>query len=127
MLSRQHNFYQQFLQVVDAVIIAVSLWIAHLLRFYVLNGMVWFDGYPLAPQFANCYWMIALVLPFGPLALEYMGVYEMNPSIGWFPSVWRVIRAMFLVLLAIFTCLIVFHIPQETVSRAALGLFFIIA
>ena len=74
MLSRQHSFYQQLLQLMDAALISLALWGAHALRFYVLNKVHWFDDYPLEPQFANCYWMIALALPLGPLALEYMGI-----------------------------------------------------
>ena len=65
MLSRQHNFYQQLFQLVDAVLIAISLWVAHAIRFLVLNDMSWLEGHQLAPQFANCYWMIALALPVG--------------------------------------------------------------
>jgi len=123
MLSRQHNFYQQFLQLTDAFLIALALWLGHAIRFFFLNDLVWFDDYPLAPQFANCYWMIALALTAGPLALEYLNVYQINPTIGWLQSLWRIIRALLLVLVAIFTCVTIFHIPQATISRAALGLF----
>jgi exopolysaccharide biosynthesis polyprenyl glycosylphosphotransferase len=127
MLTRQHNFYQQFLQLTDAFLVGISLWIAHAARFYILNKVVWFDDYPLAPQFANCYWMIALALPVGPLALEYMGFYQTQPPIGAMRSLGRIAWALFLVLLAIFTCIIVFRIPQATISRTALGLFFLLA
>jgi exopolysaccharide biosynthesis polyprenyl glycosylphosphotransferase len=127
MLSRQHNFYQQFLQLADALIIAVALWVAHAVRFYVLTKFVWFDDVPLAPQFANCYWMIALALPLGPLALEYMGFYQTQPPISWFQSIGRIAWALFLVLVAIFTCVVIFRIPQATISRTALGLYFVLA
>jgi len=127
MLSRQHSFYQQFLQLADAFVIGVSLWIAHASRFYILNKLVWFDDFPLAPQFANCYWMIALALPLGPLALEYMGFYQTQPSIGWLKSIGQIAWALVLVLVAIFTCVIIFRIPQGTISRTALGLFFLLA
>jgi exopolysaccharide biosynthesis polyprenyl glycosylphosphotransferase len=98
MLSRQHNFYQQFLQLADAFIIGSTLWLAHAMRFYVLTKFILFDDSPMAPQFANCYWMIALALPLGPLALEYMGFYQSQPPVDW----------------------------AKTVSRTALGLFFLI-
>ena len=127
MLSRQHNFYQQFLQLADAFLIGISLWLAHALRFYVLNYLVWFDDYPLEPQFANCYWMIAMSLPLGPLALEYMDFYQTQPPISWLKSVGRIAWALFLVLVAIFTCVVIFHIPQPTISRTALGLFYLLA
>jgi len=127
MLSRQHNFYQQFLQLVDAGLICASLWIAHALRFYVLNKVVWFDDNPVEPQFANCYWMIALALPLGPLALEYTGIYQTYPVKEFPRDLGRIVSALFLVLLAIFTCVVVFRIPQPTISRAALVIFFVLA
>ncbi len=126
MLSRQHNFYQQFLQLVDAVLIGLSLWAAHAIRFYILNKLIWFDSYPLEPQFANCYWMVAVALPIGPLALEYMGIYQIAPQVNWRRLLGRIIWAQALILVAIFTCVVVFRIPQPTISRAALGMFFII-
>ncbi len=127
MLSRQHNLYQQFLQLVDAFLIIASLWMAHAIRFYFLRDLPGFDDKPPALQFDNCYWMIALALPLGPLTLEYMGFYQTHPQARWLKSFWQIVRALLLLLLAIFSCVIIFHIPQETISRAALGLFFVFA
>ena len=127
MLSRQHNFYQQFLQLVDAGLIALSLWGAHALRFYVLNQLSWFDDYSLDPEFKNCYWMIALALPLGPLALEYMGAYRPHPLTDIPKVIGRIMAAVALVLVAFFICIGVFRIPQATISRAALGMFFVFA
>jgi exopolysaccharide biosynthesis polyprenyl glycosylphosphotransferase len=127
MLSRQHNFYKQFLQLIDAFLIIASLWTAHAIRFFFLSAFPGFDDFPLGPQFANCYWMIALALPMGPLALEYLGFYQTHPPAGWLKSFWQIVRAVLVLLLGIFTCIIIFRIPQETISRTALGLFFILA
>jgi exopolysaccharide biosynthesis polyprenyl glycosylphosphotransferase len=127
MLSRQHNFYRQFLQVIDAFLIVGSLWVAHAIRFYFLKELPGFDDKPLEPQFANCYWMIALALPMGPLTLEYLEFYQTHPQATWLKSLWQIVRAILFVLVAIFTCVIIFRIPQETISRAALGLFFVFA
>jgi exopolysaccharide biosynthesis polyprenyl glycosylphosphotransferase len=127
MLSRQHNFYQQFLQLIDAALMCAALWAGHAVRFYLLNRVDWLGDYPLAPQFNNCYWMIALALPLGPLALEYMGIYQTR-SLERFPrEVGRIMVAVGFVLLAIFTCITVLRIPQLDISRAALGLFFLLA
>ncbi len=126
MLSRQHNFYQQFLQLIDAALICAALWAAHALRFYVLNQITWFGDYPLEPQFANCYWMIALALPLGPLALEYMGVYQTRTLSELPREIGRIMLALLLVLMAIFTCITVLRIPQINISRAALGIFFLL-
>jgi exopolysaccharide biosynthesis polyprenyl glycosylphosphotransferase len=69
--------------------------------------------------------MIGVALPAGPLLLEYMGVYQTQPPISWVKSFGRIMSALFLLMLGLFTCVVVFHIPQETISRAALALFFI--
>ena len=125
MLSRQHNFYQQFLQLADAFLLCVALWVAHALRSYVLNT-VWLDEASTEDQFKSCYWMMALVLPVGPLALEYVGLYHTQPPVGSVRSSWRILKGLAIVLIAIFTCVIVLRVPQATISRSALGLFFII-
>ena len=127
MLSRQHIFYQQILQLVDAALVCFCLWGAHALRFYVLNQTSYFDNYPLEPQFKNCYWMIALALPLGPIALEYMGLYRPYPLRDFARVVGRIMGGLGLVLLAIFTVVIIFRIPQTTISRFALGMFFLSA
>src|ERR1700721_1664885 len=66
MLTRQQNFYHQLLQLVDAVLLAFTIYAAHALRYYVLNDRVWFDSAPLDPQFANSYWMMVVALVAGP-------------------------------------------------------------
>jgi exopolysaccharide biosynthesis polyprenyl glycosylphosphotransferase len=126
MLSRQHNFYQQFFQIVDAVLIAVALWAGHVLRFFLLSNVIHIEGREMAPEFQNCYWMIALALPLGPMALEYMGLYSTAPAPRGFQIVWRTFAGLSLILIAIFTCVVVVHIEQETISRVALGLFLLI-
>ena len=126
MLSRQHNFYQQIFQLIDAAMIAVCLWSAHALRFFALSDVGGYDAYAIEPQFASCYWMIALALPIGPMALEYMGLYQTNPPLKGLRCLWRIGGALGLVLLAIFSCVVIFRIPQETISRVALGLFFVV-
>ncbi len=125
MLSRQHNFYQQFLQVLDAGLIALAIWLGHAVRFYILNDIKGFEDYAVQPQFANCYWMMLLSIPIGPLALQYVGIYQTQPPVPLMQSVWRIACGLFFVLLAIFTCVIIVHVPQTNISRVALGLFFL--
>lgn len=127
MLSRQHSFYKEFLQLIDAVLIAASIWVAHFMRAHLATSVGPLESYPTTLQFDNCYWMIALALPLGPLILEYTGCYQTHPPVAWMSSVGRIMWALFLLLMAIFACVIVFHIPQTTISRVALGLFFVIA
>ena len=126
MLSRQHNFYQQLFQLVDALLIAAALWIAHAIRFFLLRDVIWFEDHEIAPQFANCYWMIALSLPLGPMALEYVGLYLTHPPLSAMQIVGKTFRALCFVMIAIFTCVVIVRIEQETISRVALALFLVI-
>ena len=126
MLTRQQNFYHQLLQLVDAIILAFTIYVAHALRYYVLNDRVWFDQAPLDPQFANSYWMMVVALVAGPLILEYFGIYQINRNRTWFDLMRRVAQSQLMVLLIIFAAVIILHIQQGNISRAALGLYFII-
>ena len=125
MLSRQLNFYQQFLQIVDAILLGASLWGAHAIRLYILTQVVWFDNSAIEAQYANCYWMVVLVVIIGPLALEYFGLYRSHPPLSFSGSLWAILRTLGLLLMVIFTCVIIFRVSQVTISRIALGLFFI--
>lgn len=124
MLTRQQNFYHQLLQLVDAVLLALTIYAAHALRYYVLNDRVWFDQAPLDPQFANSYWMMVVALVAGPLVLEYFGIYQINRNRTWIDSFRRVAQSQLVVLLIIFACVVMLQIRQDTVSRAALALYF---
>jgi exopolysaccharide biosynthesis polyprenyl glycosylphosphotransferase len=126
MLTRQQNFYHQLLQLVDAVLLVVIVYAAHVLRYYVLNDTVWFDNAPLDPQFANCYKIMFVVLVAGPFVLEYFGIYQLNRNRSWIETLGRVVQSLFVMLLLIFALVVVLRINEETISRAALGLFFII-
>jgi exopolysaccharide biosynthesis polyprenyl glycosylphosphotransferase len=123
MLSRQHIFYQRFLQLVDAVLLGASLWAAHAIRFYILTQVVWFDNTAIEAQYANCAWMVILVIVIGPLALDYFGLYQNHPPLNFSASLWAILRGLGLMLLVIITSFFVFRVPQPTMSRTALGLF----
>jgi exopolysaccharide biosynthesis polyprenyl glycosylphosphotransferase len=126
MLFRQHSFYKEFLQLMDAIILGGSIWMAYSLRIYLASEVVWLENY--APEFPYdaCPWMTALVIFLGPLSLEYMGFYQTHPPVDWLRSIGRIMWVLFMLLLAIFACVIIFHAGKSGISRVALGLFFII-
>ncbi len=126
MLTRQQNFYHQLLQLTDAVLLAGAIYAAHAVRYYILNDRVWFDNAPLDPQFANSYWMMVVALVVGPLILEYFGIYQLNRSRSWIQTLGKIIQSQAAILFIIFGCVILVMIPEGTISRAALGLYFLI-
>ena len=126
MLARQQIFYHQLVQLVDAALFAFAIYAAHALRYYVLNGRVWFDSAPLDPQFANSYWMMVVALVCGPFILEYFGIYRFNQRPTPLETLGRVLQSHLVLLCIIFGCVVLLTIKQATVSRAALGFFFVI-
>ncbi|HUB67783.1 MAG TPA: sugar transferase [Candidatus Methylacidiphilales bacterium] len=126
MLSRQHNFYQRFLQVVDAILLGLSLWGAHAIRFYVLTQVVWFDSPASETQYANCTWMVVSATIIGPMALEYFGLYQTHPLLSFLGSLKAIAGALAVILLGIIVCFFVFHVPEDTMSRTALALFVVL-
>jgi exopolysaccharide biosynthesis polyprenyl glycosylphosphotransferase len=126
MLSRHHSFYKEFLQLVDAILIGASIWLAHALRVYLGSEFLALDNNSGTFQFDNCYWMIALSLPLGPLLLEYAGLYQTHPPVTWARSIGQIMWALFLLLVILFASVVVFHIPMALISREALGLFLIV-
>jgi exopolysaccharide biosynthesis polyprenyl glycosylphosphotransferase len=126
MLSRQHNLYQQLLQLTDGLLLAACIWLAHLIRYDAINDVSWIGDNRIEPQAQNYVWMILAALVVGPLTLEWVGLYQTQPALTAPQTLWKIARANLLVLLTIFTCIVVLRIPQVTVSRAALiGYFFL--
>ena len=76
MIGRRQELNLQFLQIIDALLLAVAFWAAHTIRYL---GPVWgiFDGY--IDDFRSFQWILIVLVPFGPLTLENYGFYE-HPS-----------------------------------------------
>ncbi len=126
MLARQQIFYHQLVQLVDAALFALAIYVAHALRYYVLSDRIWFDNAPLDPQFANSYWMMVVALVCGPFILEYFGIYRFNQPRPAVETLGRVVQSQLGVLVIIFALVVLLRIEQTTISRAALGFYFVI-
>jgi exopolysaccharide biosynthesis polyprenyl glycosylphosphotransferase len=76
MIGRRQELNLQFLQIVDALLLAAAFWVAHFVRY---AGFLWgfFDGS--IESFETFQWILVVLVPFGPLALENYGFYE-HPS-----------------------------------------------
>ncbi|MEK0450613.1 MAG: hypothetical protein RL088_2881 [Verrucomicrobiota bacterium] len=76
MLGRRQELNLQFLEIVDALILAFAFWLAHTLR-YMGPQYGFFDGQ--IAEFREFQWLLAVIVPVGPIALESYGFYE-HPS-----------------------------------------------
>jgi exopolysaccharide biosynthesis polyprenyl glycosylphosphotransferase len=73
MLAQRNEINLQLLKVCDAALLGLTFWFAHFLRYHrmiVLDGLVEIDAFP------SFFWMLVLIIPFGPFLLEIQGFYK---------------------------------------------------
>jgi exopolysaccharide biosynthesis polyprenyl glycosylphosphotransferase len=122
MLNRQQELNTQFHQLIDAFVLAFSLFAAHALRFY---GTGWLHlPYPIDP-FQNYQWLLIVVMPFGPIFLDLQGFYQspFNKTLG--KSFVQIVRTMFYLSIMVSACVIFLRLPLT--SRAVPLLFIVLA
>ena len=92
MLARQQELNTQFHQLLDALLLASSLFAAHALRFY---GTGWLDlPYSIDP-FQNYQWLLIVIIPFGPIILDLQGFYQSPFNKTLWKSFIQIVRTMF--------------------------------
>jgi exopolysaccharide biosynthesis polyprenyl glycosylphosphotransferase len=122
MLGRKQELNLQFLQIVDALLIAFSFWLAHVLRFF---GTDWFlFDKPIGP-FSDFQWLLIVIVPFGPILLELQGFYASPYQKTPGRSLAQIARAAFWLGLLIACC--AFFLRLDVPSRAVMPLFVIFA
>jgi Bacterial sugar transferase/CoA-binding domain len=121
MLGRAQEFNLQLNQIIDAVLLVLSLWIAHSLRL----GMGRIDGIVAIEPFSALQWMIALILPFGPLFLDLQGFYHFPLQKKALKSVGQIAQALFWLGVLIAGCAIFLRLTIH--SRSVLILFGVIS
>ncbi len=73
MIGRRQELNLQFLQIVDALLLAFAFWSAHTFRFI---GVEWkLFATSIAP-FREFQWLLFVLVPFGPICFEAQGFYE---------------------------------------------------
>lgn len=91
MLARRQELNTQLQQLIDAFLLAFSLWVAHTLRTY---STFWFDLTNTIDPFKNYQWLLVVVMPFGPILLELQGFYQSPLNKRKWKSFGQIIRAM---------------------------------
>ncbi len=124
MLHRREQFTYQVLQLLDAFLLAVALFLAYSLRLLLaplLHSR--FLAEDIGP-FADHLWLLGIILPGGPLLFEFQGLYRLDSSYRRWTVIGRIARGVFYLWLLILAVIVLFHIPSTEVSRGVL-LFFI--
>jgi hypothetical protein len=73
MLARKQELNMQLRQLIDALLLAVSLWVACVLRFYVTS---WFHLAYIVRSIPELSMAFRGDMPFGPIMLELQGFYQ---------------------------------------------------
>ncbi len=74
MLGRRQEINLQLTELIDSAIIMASMWVAYVLRRYVLQA--YFPVMEIIPPFSEFLWVAAVLVPFTPIVLEARGFYN---------------------------------------------------
>ncbi len=91
MLTQRQELNTQLQQIIDAFLLAISLWLAHTLRAY---STEWFALSNTIDPFRNYHWLLIVIMPFGPIFLELQGFYQSPLNKGKWKSFGQIVRAM---------------------------------
>ena len=118
MNSRRQELHLQFNQFLDALLLGVVFWFAHFVRYH---GIVIMDNLWTIDDFSKFAWILALIMPFGPLLLEMQGFYSYPLE----KTTWKSLRQMMagaFWLLVLLSCAVIF-LRLSIPSRSVLILF----
>lgn len=113
MLTRKQELNTQLQQLIDAVLLALSLLAAHTLRYY---GTYWFDLTKPIDPFQSYQWLLVVVMPFGPILLDIQGFYQSPLTKTKWKSFMQIVRAMIGLSIIVSGCVIFLRLPLA--SRA---------
>lgn len=90
MLTRKQELNTQLQQLIDAVLLAISLRVAYL-RLY---ATTWFHLENMVDPFRNYQWLFVVIMPFGPIMLDLQGFYQSPLNKSIWRSFVQIVRAM---------------------------------
>jgi exopolysaccharide biosynthesis polyprenyl glycosylphosphotransferase len=121
MLERRQELNTQLQQLIDAFLLAFSLWAAYVLRYY---STFWFDlSKAIDPQ-TNYAWLLIVIMPFGPILLDLQGFYQSPLNKTQRKSLLQIVRAMVGLSIIVSACVIFLRLPLA--NRAVPILFILI-
>lgn len=108
MLARRQELNTQIQQLIDSFLLAFCLWLAHTLRLY---ATIWFNLTKTIDPFSNYWWLIIVVVPFGPLLLDLQGFYDAPMEKNKWKSFVQIVRAMIYLSIIVSGCVIFLRLP----------------
>lgn len=108
MMERRQELNTLVQQVIDAFLLALSLWAAWVLRYY---STFWFDLTQTVDPFANYQWLFLVIMPFGPILLDVQGFYQSPVNKTKWKSFVQIVRAMIGLSMIVSGCVIFLRLP----------------
>src|SRR5712691_6813147 len=121
MLARRQEINTQLQVLIDGLLLAVSLWVAWVLRYY---STFWFDLRDTVDPFHNYHWLFIVIMPFGPILLDLQGFYQSPLNKTEWKSFVQIARAMIGLSIIVSACVIFLRWPL--VNRSVPLLFILI-
>ena len=121
MLGRKQEFNLHFQQILDAFLLAIAFWLAHLLRVF---GAICF-GWDMIGPLADFRWVLFLLLPFGPILLELQGFYHQMLEKRLATSLSQIFKAGSILILILLS--FSFFLRMAIASRSVLPIFAAVA
>jgi exopolysaccharide biosynthesis polyprenyl glycosylphosphotransferase len=125
MLTRKQQFYFQILQIIDAFILALCLYLAFWARVRILPYFL-FPEIGIIP-FKNYLWLIGIILPLGPLLLEFQGFYRSGMTRRMLELIWPVFRSIIVLTIILAATTLALKIPESVMSRGVFIMYIPIA
>ncbi len=108
MLARRQELNTQLQVLIDAFLLALSLWAAYALRYY---STLWFNLSKSVDPQSNYAWLLIPIMAFGPILLDLQGFYQSPLNKTKWRSIMQIARAMIGLSIIVSGCVIFLRLP----------------
>ena len=108
MLARRQELNTQLQVLIDAFLLALSLWAAYALRYY---STLWFNLSKSVDPQSNYAWLLIPIMAFGPILLDLQGFYQSPLNKTKWRSIMQIARAMIGLSIIVSACVIFLRLP----------------
>jgi exopolysaccharide biosynthesis polyprenyl glycosylphosphotransferase len=120
MLARRQELNTQLQVLLDAFLLALSLWAAYAVRYY---ATFWFGLSKSVDPQSNYAWLLIPIMAFGPILLDLQGFYQSPLNKTKWRSIVQIVRAMIGLSIMVSACVIFLRLP---LANRAVPLLFIL-
>jgi exopolysaccharide biosynthesis polyprenyl glycosylphosphotransferase len=108
MLARKQEINTQLQQILDAFLLALTLFATHFVRYH---STEWFGVQKTIDPFSNYHWLIVVVMAFGPILLDLHGFYQSPLTKEKWKSFTQIVQAMVYLTVVVSACVIFLRLP----------------